>query len=51
MFQYELQTKNQNATKTFSSVCISVDSSEQDTIVFNIPVMQKKNQINAHKAE
>ena len=47
MFQDELQTKNQNATKTFSSVCISVDSSGQEIIVFDIPVMSKKNQINA----
>ena len=34
--------------KPFSSVYISVDSPEQDIIVFNIPVIiAKKNQINA----
>ena len=39
MFQDELQTKCQGIFKTFSSVYISMDSPEQDIIVFNIPVM------------
>ena len=44
MFQDELQT--------FSSVYISVDSTEHEIIVFNSPVIiSKKNQINAQGAE
>ena len=42
MFQDELQTKNKDVTKTFSSVYISVDIPEQDIIVFNIPVIVAK---------
>ena len=40
-FQNDLQTKCQKVTKTFSSVYISVDSPEQDIIVFNFLVRIK----------
>ena len=47
MFQDELQTKSQNDNKNVS-VYMSVESAEQDLIIFNIPVIiVKKNQINA----
>ena len=50
MFQDDLQTKSQKVTKTFSSMFISVDSPEQDIIVYNIAVIiAKKNQINTHQ--
>ena len=40
--------KSQIVTKTFSSVYISVGSTEKDIIVFNIPlIIAKKNQVNA----
>ena len=48
MYQDDFQTKSQKVTKTFSSMYISVDSLEQDIIVFDIPVIiAKKNQTNA----
>ena len=48
MFQDGLQTKSQNVTKTFCNEYLSVDSHEQDIIVFNISVINpKENQINA----
>ena len=47
MFQDELQTKSKNDNKNVS-VYMSVESPEQDLIIFNIPVIiVKKNQINA----
>ena len=48
MFQDELKTKSQNVSENVLERFISVDSHEQDIIVFNIPVIIAiENQINA----
>ena len=39
MFQEKLQTKSQLVLKTISSMYISVDSSEQDYIIFHIQIL------------